>query len=64
MSYLLHKKSVSKRKIVLFKKKFTVLKNPQKITPQKNTFLVGCFRWVFLGGFSIANPANPGKVLE
>ncbi len=40
-----HKKSVSKRKVCIVFIKNKKLKKPKK------TFLVGFFRWVFLGGF-------------
>jgi hypothetical protein len=38
-----------------FHKKLEIKKNPKK------TFSVGFFRWVFLGGFFIANPVSQGQ---
>jgi hypothetical protein len=48
-----HKKSVSKRKVCIIFIKKKNLKNPKKT---KKPILMGFFRWVFLGGFFIANP--------
>ncbi len=47
-----HKNLFSKRKVCIIFIKIKTLKNPPK-----KTFLVGFFRWVFLGGFFIASPA-------
>jgi hypothetical protein len=42
--------SLKEKSLYYFHKKIKNLKNPKK------TFLVGFFRWVFLGGFFNANP--------
>ncbi len=51
--FFVHKKSVSKRKVcTIFIKKIKTLKKTKK------NICIGFFRWVFLGGFFIANPGS------
>ncbi len=54
MSYLFFKNLFQKEKLVLFSKKIKNKKNPKT---HFSGFFGGFFRWVFLGGFFIANPA-------